>query len=397
MRKQLFDTIALDSPRRTSSGYLVCEVKAGRTGIQLYNGAELGFKDKEVIRVYRPREEVFKDEAMATFAHLPITVGHPKELVNSKNWKQLARGYTGDEVKEEKDDKDDTRYVRVPLALMDEEAISYVENGSRKELSFGYTCDLDFTPGKTEDGQEYDAVQRDLRGNHLALVSAGRAGRNCRIGDDGDRTMNTKIVTVDGYQVETTEAGAQAITTLSTKLDKVMGDAAKVANDHKVALDAKDTEIAALKSQIAAKDADLGKKDGEIENLKKEVGDQSKIDDMIAERSDVITKARAIAADVDYKGMKTSDIRRAAITKAKGADRIKDKSDEYVEALFDELSEGLSTGGHQSTYDSDPIRETMRRPGTQTHDSESVHRAMVSDKENAWKNPFGNIGQGRSN
>ena len=47
----------------------------------------------------------------------------------------------------------------------------------------GYTMDLDTTAGVTPSGEQYDAVQRKLRMNHLALVPRARGGSNLRMGD----------------------------------------------------------------------------------------------------------------------------------------------------------------------------------------------------------------------
>jgi hypothetical protein len=238
MPTQFFDTLTMDAPRLTREGYLVSEVRAGRTGIQTYLGSEIGIPDKELVRVYRPPEEVFQKDAIGSFTSLPITVNHPPQLVDSKNWRKHAVGYTGEEVLR------DGGFVRVPIILKDAEAVSLVANGDKKELSFGYTCDFDPTPGKTPEGEAYDAVQRNLRGNHLAIVKAGRAGSECRIGDDnGDKHMTTKTVIVDGFQVETTDAGALAIDTLQKRLDAIKAENGKVIMDHAAQLAAKDAEI----------------------------------------------------------------------------------------------------------------------------------------------------------
>ena len=60
-------------------------------------------------------------------------------------------------------------------------SIGEIEAG-KKELSMGYFCDYELTPG-TFDGQHYDAVQRNIRGNHIALVEEGRMGADVRVMD----------------------------------------------------------------------------------------------------------------------------------------------------------------------------------------------------------------------
>lgn len=52
-----------------------------------------------------------------------------------------------------------------------------------KELSLGYNLDLDETPGEWN-GQHYDAIQRNIVVNHLALVQEARAGDQARLNID---------------------------------------------------------------------------------------------------------------------------------------------------------------------------------------------------------------------
>src|SRR5690606_31354603 len=112
---QLFDTVTLDGLRRTQDGYLVADAKVARTGIQIYTGREVdpenkhGLRDKATVRVYRPEEEVFAQDAMHSFAYRPVTDDHPTEMVTADNWKALAVGQTGGEVAR------DGEFVRVPL------------------------------------------------------------------------------------------------------------------------------------------------------------------------------------------------------------------------------------------------------------------------------------------
>ena len=105
-----------------------------------------------------------------------MTNDHPSESVGAGNWKRHAVGMTGDEIAR------DGEFVRIPMVVMDQAAIDLIDGGKR-ELSMGYACELDWTAGTTPAGEAYDAIQRQIRGNHVAIVSAGRAGAACRIGD----------------------------------------------------------------------------------------------------------------------------------------------------------------------------------------------------------------------
>lgn len=182
----LRDAFVLDDVRRTSDGYLTAFARVARTGIQEYRGYELGRPDLDVVRVYRPPEEVFAPDAMNSMAHRPVTLRHPRVPVTAKNWKKYSGGQTGAEVVR------DGEYVRVPMVLMDQKLIDAYERDGIKELSLGYSTDIKWRTGvvdagQPDAGQTYDAVQTAIRGNHLAVVPDARGGKELRIGDGRSR------------------------------------------------------------------------------------------------------------------------------------------------------------------------------------------------------------------
>lgn len=174
----LTDSFVLDGVHRSKDGYLAAYANVARTGIQTYKGKELGRPDLGDVKVYRPPEEVFNHDAMHSMAHRPVTLHHPTETVNARNWKKYAKGHTGDEVIRDGD------HIRVPVVVMDAETIQAFENKDACELSMGYSTDLKWTPGETPDGQTYDAVQTAIRANHLAIVPVARGGSTLKLGDD---------------------------------------------------------------------------------------------------------------------------------------------------------------------------------------------------------------------
>ena len=177
-RLTMHDTFTLAGGiKRTQDGYLTAVARVARTGIQVYKGAELGRPDLDKVRVYRSPAEVFKDSAMKSFAHRPITYLHPSETVDARNWKKYAVGHTGEDVVR------DGEYIRVPMMLMDQAAINTYEHDGVRELSMGYSTELKWEKGHTDDGEPYDAIQTDIRGNHLAVVPVARGGASLRIGD----------------------------------------------------------------------------------------------------------------------------------------------------------------------------------------------------------------------
>lgn len=359
------DNLPLGQVRRTRDGYLVAEVLAARIGIQDYKGSEVGRPDLDRVRVYRPESEVFHENAMDTFPYLPITVNHPSEKISSKNWKKYSVGFTGDKVAR------DGGYIRVPLILKDENAINQVSQGKR-ELSFGYMCDVEFTPGKTPEGEEYDAVQRNLRGNHLAIVSAGRAGRECRLGDEEDLEMpEIKKFMVDGIPVPVTDEAETVIKTLQGRIASLTADNIKMTGDHAAALSIKDKE--------------LGEKDGEIVKLRAQVPDAVAIDKMVSDRAETTARARVIS-DGDYTGKSVPEIRRLAVAKKLGDGAVNNRNDDYVEALFDSLSSQLPQGNGHLSRDMASFADS-RHVTDATVLKEAARTKMIQDMETGWQRP----------
>lgn len=355
---ELTDNLEFTKPRRTTDGYLVADVRTARTGIQLYRGSDVGITDKETVRIYRPEDEVFKDTSMASFAHKPITDNHPPVLVDSKNWKKYSVGKTGSEVAR------DGEFIVIPMSVMDATTIDAIESGKR-ELSAGYTCDIDFTAGTTPDGETYDAVQRNIRINHIAVVDKGRAGPSCRIGDKTQEkeTPMPKVV-VDGITIDTTEQGAEVIAKLQKQVSDSTDALSTAKTDHTTA--------------IAAKDKELGEKDAEIEKLKGEKISDADLDAMVADRASVVEAAKKIDDSVETAGKSNADIRRAVVAKKFGDATVKDKSDDYVQARFDALVDAAPT---------DPVRKALKTVdgGGSITDSGKEYDAHKQRLQDAWK------------
>lgn len=369
-----FDRVSANNVRRTADGYLVADARVARTGIQEYLGAELGKPDMPVVRVYRPEEEVFSRDALNTYAFRPMTNDHPSQPVNAANWKDFSIGQTGGDVVR------DGEFVRIPLVLMDAAAIKDYEAGKR-ELSMGYEAEIVFQDGITPDGEKYDAIQKNLRMNHLALVSKARGGDHLRIGDtrnpgdedqprkqppvnEGGHPMADTLrkVIIDGLTIETTEQGEQAI----AKLQKQVADSAKTLTD----AEAKHAKA------LADKDAAIAKLEAERDAEKAKVLSDADLDKRVADRADLITKAKAIH-DADYTGKSDADIRTEVVRAKVGDDAIKDKPQAYIDARFDILVEQGSP---------DPVRQAMAGRDRQTvTDADKAYRDNITHLTNAWK------------
>lgn len=364
------DTVTIDGTRkRVGDGALLVDARVARTGIQKYAGYEVGKPEMSLVRVWRPASEVFSADTLASFAHRPITNDHPTEPVTADNWKSVAVGQTSDEVVGE------TIFVRVPLMVSDGAAISDVESGKR-ELSAGYSCDLDFTAGTTQAGEAYDAVQRNIRINHIAIVQAGRAGKEVRIGDSAKewgvapiqtqdrKTMTTKIMTFDGLPIEVTDQAEAVINRQTKTIDAHVGTIAT-----------RDATITGHVQTIADRDKTIGELTVQLAAAK-----TVDVDGLVAARTALVADAHKVVADLDPKGLSDHDVRKAVVVKALGDDAVKDKSDATVEGMFSALVLGATKDGAP-----DPFRTAVLGDKNPIVTNDNGQDAYEKRTAGAWK------------
>lgn len=167
----------------TPEGFLVChDVPIARTGQMLYAGGETPIEPGPdgLVHIERVPEEVFRPETIASFEGKPVTLDHPLDFVTPNTWAMLAKGVTQN-VRRGQGIQDDLLFA--DLLIMDNRAIEEVRSGLR-EVSCGYEAEYEQTkPGR--------GVQRQIVGNHVALVERGRCGPRCAIGDKEPQSMST--------------------------------------------------------------------------------------------------------------------------------------------------------------------------------------------------------------
>ena len=155
----------------TDEGYLLCQnAVIAKPGVQEYTDREIpAFTTDGQVMAFRNPEEVFREESIASFEGMPITKGHPPQMVTADNWKTYAVG-TVHNVRRE------NGLLVADLLISDNVVIKQVQDQGLKYLSCGYTSRI----VELQDGQ---VDQTYIRGNHVALVTNPRAGDVCSITD----------------------------------------------------------------------------------------------------------------------------------------------------------------------------------------------------------------------
>ena len=312
--------------KTTPEGYLILDARLSRTGIYEYSAAEMrgmgvhiGDKipDSAIVRIYRDGAEVFDDMALKSFALKPITIGHPSDAVSPKNVTSKMVGISGAEVVA------DGIHTRTTAQLMADRAIRDYKKGIT-QLSAGYSCTLDMTPGRTRSGEPYDGRQTKIVGNHIAMVPTGRAG-TAKLGDG--------IAATEGQQMAD----------VKTTVDAVAFGEIKQQNAD---LTVKNSELRQTNDALT-KERD--KLQGEIVALKDAVTTdaqiQSRIDagvkealNAISERNSVIDRAKKLAPAITIADADTPRAIMEAAIRTRRSDIVLDgKSDDFVSGIFSQL------------------------------------------------------------
>lgn len=380
----LADRLNISTEREyTDEGFLKVPARISRIGIHEYVAVEMGLTDrdpKDIIRVYRPEEEVFSDNSLNSFTSKPVTNNHPPELVNTKNFRQYAVGFSGPEVTR------DGMFVKTVLNVTDEEAIKNIESG-KVELSNGYTADIDWTPGVTPDGEQYDAIQRNIKGNHIAIVERGRAGPACRVADNlpmtGDTDTMAKI-TIDGVDFEVSDQVAQAVDKLQARLTDVEEEIQKKTDE----VEAKEDEMEEKVAEAKKTEDSLKAK---LDDAKSKIPTTVTLDKLVAERTAVVDTVRKVAPGLKWEGKDADTLRKEVVALKCPTVQMDSVSVDYVKARFDMLVESVESNSQQQLDDAFSNQVgTKDKKVEDTRPADVIAREkMMADSQNAWKTKGG--------
>ena len=168
------DSGKMTNRRQTPQGGLVVDANLARIGVQTYR-----MPDGTTRRELRHPDEVFHPDALASFAHAPVTLDHPGR-VTPDNYRKVSVGHVAGAPQR------NGKFMSGTIYLQDAQAIKDAEAHDAQEVSCGYECRVDMTPGEWN-GEKYDGQQKDIRGNHVAIGPKGwgRAGPEVRLHMDG--------------------------------------------------------------------------------------------------------------------------------------------------------------------------------------------------------------------
>ena len=384
-----YDVSAIQNYEFTDEGYLRVKARIARTGIQSYTDASGGIRLE-----YRPEEEVAADAALDSFREKCVTKEHPPVLLDASNTKDYAVGFTSADVSYSEG------FVESTLTVTDKETIDEIMRGNVREVSCGYKVDYSPEPGITSDGQHYDGIQKNIRGNHVAIVNRARGGAQVRLMlDSADAAVNDLFnhstgvimaanIAFDGVSFEADPALAAAI---SAERDDAKGSYADMKRKYEDAM----AEASKMKEEMDAMQKEMkGKTDSaegradalseEVESLKLdlEAAKQVNVDSLVEERIALIDKARtSLDSAFDFTGLSARQIMEASIKAIRGDADLSERSDDYVTAMFDTLAESAPRSDSAAT-------EELRKAVASIASPMSAPSSYMDKLQNAWKSPL---------
>lgn len=338
-----YDIGTLKAPQKTPQGFLRVDAYLTRTGIFEYRDSSGGVR-----RELRLDNEVFDGNALDSFSMAPVTDDHPPAMLTVENAREYSRGHLSETVKR------DGNFVRASMLITDAALIAKMENG-KKQISCGYVCDLEMTPGEYR-GQKYDAIQRNIRGNHVAVVDSGRAGPDVCVRMDSLPEETEKVmfkIRIDGVDYEVSEAVAQAFA-------KYDAERASVAARADVA------ETALAQEKAARKDAE----------------DPAKFSARVQARVALEKTAGAILEGTKLDEMSDRDVKLAVIAKL-GSALSAEHDDAYVNAYFDGMLK--AKGSEPLAKLRENIDNAIKSDVSNEPADVKARREMITSLQNAWK------------
>jgi len=262
--------------QETPEGFLLClNVPIARIGEMVYASGETPIDagpDGKVI-ISRSEKEVFAPETIASFEGKPLTIQHPEDFVNPKNWSELANGHLQNVRRGEGEEKDD---LVADILVTSAKAIELVKSGLR-EVSCGYEAEYKETArGKGE--------QLNIIGNHVALVDQGRAGAAYAIRDHKENKGVSRMTKIQEK--------------LKTLFAKTADEAARVIDEAEKGEEKKDESTDAMAMDELVKICkDLGEK---VSALSAKMGskEEKKADDASPVDPPVVAEEK-VAADAE--------------------------------------------------------------------------------------------------
>ena len=354
-------------------------------------------------RELRLPEEVFHADAMESYDSIPVVDGHPAEArLDANNTSKYVKGY-GSRARQDGD------FLVGQLLVTDAGLIAKMNSGTTA-LSVGYEVDLEEKAGDHPVYGRYDAIQRSVRANHLAIVPAGRAGPDARVRMDtaeylSSTIQNTAIigVTMDVNVKEQLEAALKEIAREQGRADA----AEKALAAEKVRADAAQGNADTTKAELAKVEAsrnDAEKLEADNAALMVQVKDlktrldasedslRTRLRDAVTARVKLESSAAAVLGADARLDAEDKTLMVAVIERLQGIDgSLKDQSETYLRSRMDGAVDSYRKGKTSLDRARDAVASAQKQARVERRqDAASAHDIMVRRSNGEKLDDYGN-------
>ena len=390
----VFDRNESSKVTKTQQGFLRVDGYVTRTGVLKYKTA-----DGKIVRQLRDPKEVFNQDSLDTLKSVPVTLRHPPKLITVDDVNEYIKGYSSDSIEKE------GNKLKTTLTITSKDAIKSVEDGETVELSCGYECELEESNG-VFNGEEYDAIQRNIKYNHIALVERGRAGSDVRVlmdsdnlnanagfehvyvMDEGDLSTQEEKLVMEKIMVEGKEFEVSPELALALKEMMAKKEAMEVELDgmKKEKQDLSD-KCAQDKAKMDAVEAELEKTKTELKSRMDSDLDEKKIEEKVKARLSLIDTAKRYIADDKLSEMSEQEIKKAVIAKDLPSINLDGKDESYVSNVFSFIVEKTKASDEKLMNFGKKI--SSQNQDSQTVSSEEARKKAMERAKDGWKTPIG--------
>jgi hypothetical protein len=387
----------------TPQGFVRVDARLTRTGIFTYHQGDT------VVRELRPADEVFRSDSLKSIAGAPVMDLHPGELgaapfVGPENARALAIGFAGEEA------TTDGEFVTARLTITDAKAIAGLKDGTRKEISLGYTCDVDATPGM-HNGKRYDAIQRNIIVNHIALGPPGWGRARPEVclrldSKDAVQEMNSsyrrKDLAGSADNTENSAVGSDAQASPNMATITLNGTEFEVSEELKapIAAEFEKRENKASDSEATGSSSNGDKTSDRLDSLKRELAKERKlrqdaqdpkvIEARVMERLRLLRQCQTVLGDVRLDGKSDREMKELVVKSAHPDAEFSMRSQAYIDGMLEAVvgqaakkEDSLALASLASTHMA--AHASTRTDGGIKQDP--VHR-WAEQSRNMWKQPL---------
>lgn len=335
-----YTVAAMDSAQRVDGNGWI-EIKnnpLSRVGVFEYFGRQVSpdLPPDEVFKVFHPPEELSDPATIESFKLVPWVAGHTMLGAPGKMEAEEKGigGVTGEQIYF----KDGVLYGN--LKMFSKSHADLVNEKGFKELSLGYTSVCEYSPG-VYDGEEYQYVRRQFRGNHLATVPEGRMGKIVSVLDSvtpEKGTIMDKEVTLPDVSKLTIEQLVELVKAIAPKIQeagkmaellgagKTEEEAKVTEGGEEVKVETEDEDEEEVNAEVKTEDEDkVAVTDEDKEEMRVKVEDAAmrRIVNAISSRDSLARKAGAVVGVFDASKMTEREcaayvLKKVGITAAKG-------------------------------------------------------------------------------